>query len=72
MCGEPDTVPRHARKFALLFGDLAALNRQIAAERTRVLAAFREDVALSGFPSNEETASLSDESLHAFIKSLDG
>ena len=68
ICGETDKVPRHARKF----GDLAVLNRQIAAERTRALAAFRKEVAQSGFPSNAETASISDESLDGFIKSLDG
>lgn len=66
ICGEAETVPRHARKY----GDLAALNRQISAERTRALSAFRKDVAQAGFPVLAENAILPSSEFNRFVQML--
>jgi len=67
ICGETETVPRHARKY----GDIASLNSQIAAERARALTAFRRDIALSCFPAMAETASLTPSDFDSFLRKLD-
>lgn len=67
ICGETDTVPRHARKY----GDLAILNRQVEAERIRALSAFRKDVAGAAFPQASETAAIPDEALEQFLNEVD-
>ncbi|MFN7002059.1 MAG: 3-methyl-2-oxobutanoate hydroxymethyltransferase [Roseinatronobacter sp.] len=54
ICGETTRVPRHARRY----GDLAKLHAQIDEERQSALAAFRQDVRGSRFPSSEESIDL--------------
>lgn len=67
ICGETETVPRHARKY----GDIASLNRQVAAERCRALTEFRQDVATANFPAVAETAALTSFELDSFLRNLD-
>ncbi len=62
VCGESPRTPRHARAY----GDVAALQRQIAAERVKALAAFRADVMSGGFPSDTEVSRIADAELAAF------
>lgn len=66
ICGESDRKPRHARAY----GDLAALNAQVRAERVRALTAFRADVASHGFPNESEVGQIDSDELQHFIKSL--
>lgn len=66
ICGESDRKPRHARAY----GDLAALNKQIADERVRALTAFRADVASGGFPNESEVGQIDPDELRNFVKSL--
>jgi 3-methyl-2-oxobutanoate hydroxymethyltransferase len=67
LCGESERVPRHARAYA----DLAALHRQIDAERIRALTEFRADVASSRFPSDAEVARIDSAELEGFLAGLD-
>lgn len=67
LCGESERRPRHARAYA----DLAALHRQIEAERVRALTEFRADVASGGFPSVAETSTVDPAELAAFVEALD-
>ena len=67
ICGESERKPRHARAY----GDIAALNKQIAAERVRALTAFRVDVAAKGFPSETEVGQIDSDELRRFVNSLD-
>lgn len=67
ICGESERTPRHARRYA----DLAALARQIEAERLRALTEFRADVASGGFPSDGETARIAPDELAGFVSALD-
>lgn len=66
ICGESTRTPRHARAY----GDVAALQRQIAAERVKALAAFRADVISGGFPSDTEVSRIADAELAAFRATL--
>ncbi len=68
ICGESERIPRHARAYA----DLAALHRQIDAERVRALTAFRADVASGGFPSAAELSTIDAAELAGFVALLDG
>lgn len=67
ICGESPRVPRHAR----VYGDVAALQRQIAAERVRALSAFRADVQSRNFPNAAEVGAIDPAELAGFIRSLD-
>ena len=67
ICGESDRKPRHARAY----GDLAALHKQIAAERVRALTAFRADVTSKGFPNESEVGQIDPDELTRFVASLD-
>ena len=67
VCGESDRKPRHARAY----GDLAALHKQIAAERVRALTAFRADVTSKGFPNESEVGQIDPDELTRFVASLD-
>ena len=66
ICGESDRLPRHARAYA----DLAAMHRQIEAERVRALSEFRSDVARGSFPTDAEVAQIEKTELDAFVASL--
>ena len=66
LCGESERRPRHARAYA----DLAALQRQIDAERVRALTEFRADVADGGFPSDVEVSKVDAAELAAFVAGL--
>jgi 3-methyl-2-oxobutanoate hydroxymethyltransferase len=67
LCGESERIPRHARRYA----DLAALHRQVQAERVRALTEFRADVASGGFPSDDEVATVDAAELTAFVHALE-
>jgi 3-methyl-2-oxobutanoate hydroxymethyltransferase len=67
ICGESERRPRHARAYA----DLAALHRQIDAERVRALTEFRADVEGGRFPAAAETSTIQDAELAGFVASLD-
>jgi len=67
ICGESERKPRHARAYA----DVAALQRQIDAERVRALTEFRADVASGGFPSEAEVSKVDAAELAAFTAALD-
>ncbi len=67
VCGEGNRKPRHARAY----GDLASLYEQVAEERRRALAAFRNDVASGGFPTDDEVAHVDEQELAAFVAALD-
>jgi len=67
ICGESERKPRHARAYA----DLAALHRQIDAERVRALTEFRADVASGGFPSEAEVSKVDASELAAFVDALE-
>ena len=67
ICGESERKPRHARAYA----DLAALQREMDAERLRGLAEFRADVASGGFPSDAEVSTVDAAELASFIAQLD-
>jgi 3-methyl-2-oxobutanoate hydroxymethyltransferase len=67
ICGESERLPRHARRYA----DLAALQRQIDAERVRAMTEFRADVASGGFPSDTEVAQVDPSELAAFVDGLE-
>jgi 3-methyl-2-oxobutanoate hydroxymethyltransferase len=66
ICGESERRPRHARAYA----DLAALHRQIEAERLRALTEFRADVALGAFPSETEVSGIEATELDRFVTAL--
>lgn len=66
--GESPRVPRHARRY----GDVAALQRQIADERVRSLEAFRADVLSGAFPGADEIGHIDPEELGRFLETLDG
>jgi 3-methyl-2-oxobutanoate hydroxymethyltransferase len=66
ICGESERLPRHARRYA----DLAALQRQMDAERVRALTEFRADVAAGGFPSDAEVAQVDADELAAFVDAV--
>ena len=67
ICGESERTPRHARAYA----DLAALHRQIEAERLRALTEFRADVAGGRFPSDAEAATVDAAELASFVETLE-
>ena len=67
ICGESERIPRHARAYA----DLAAMQRQIEAERVRALTEFRADVASGGFPTDAEVSRIEADELAAFVDGLD-
>jgi len=67
ICGESARRPRHARAYA----DLAALHRQIDAERVRALTEFRADVRSGGFPSDAESSRIEADELADFLAALD-
>lgn len=66
ICGESPRTPRHARAY----GNVAALQQQIADERVRALSAFRADVLSGSFPSQAEVSSIPTDELSAFIDAL--
>ena len=68
ICGESERLPRHARAYA----DLAALHRQVEAERVRALSAFRADVEAGRFPSDDEISRVDDAELAGFVSALEG
>jgi 3-methyl-2-oxobutanoate hydroxymethyltransferase len=67
ICGESDRKPRHARAY----GNVAALQDQIKAERVRALTAFRADVASGGFPNESEVSQIEASELKRFVETLD-
>ncbi len=67
LCGESERRPRHARAYA----DLAALQRQMDAERVRALTEFRADVASGGFPSDSEVSTIDPAELEGFVAHLE-
>ncbi|MFN8158324.1 MAG: 3-methyl-2-oxobutanoate hydroxymethyltransferase [Candidatus Nanopelagicales bacterium] len=67
ICGESERLPRHARRYA----DLAALQRQIDAERVRALTEFRADVANGSFPAASEVANVDADELIAFAQAFE-
>ena len=67
ICGESERRPRHARAYA----DLAALHRQIDAERRRALTEFRADVEGGRFPSEAEVSTIQPGELAGFVAALD-
>lgn len=67
LCGESERKPRHARAYA----DLAALHRQIEAERVRALTEFRADVAAERFPSAAEISKVDADELAGFVAALE-
>ena len=67
ICGESERKPRHARAYA----DLAALHRQIDAERVRALTEFRADIRSGGFPSDAESSRIEADELAGFLAALD-
>ena len=67
ICGESPRLPRHARAY----GDVAALQRQIAEERVRALSAFRADVLAGNYPDESEVSRIEPDELAGFIASLD-
>lgn len=67
ICGESPRAPRHARTY----GNVAALQQQIADERVRALSAFRADVASGSFPAPSEVSQIDPDQLHQFVESLD-
>jgi 3-methyl-2-oxobutanoate hydroxymethyltransferase len=68
ICGESERRPRHARAYA----DLAALHRQIEAERVRALTEFRADVTRGTFPSDAEVSRIDADELDGFLTALEG
>ena len=66
ICGE-NPLPRHARAF----GDLAALEKQMASERRAALAAFRAASHNGSFPGPAENAKISSKELEIFLDALD-
>ncbi len=66
ICGESERTPRHAR----VYGDVAALHRQIADERVRALISFRADVADGNFPDDTEVAQIDEAELARFVDLL--
>lgn len=66
VCGDEGRRPRHARAW----GDVAALRRQLAAERARALAAFRADVASGAFPGPAESVGLPADTLAEILGRL--
>jgi 3-methyl-2-oxobutanoate hydroxymethyltransferase len=66
ICGESERKPRHARAYA----DLAALHKQISAERVKALTAFRADVAARAFPNESEVGHIDPDELKHFLKHL--
>jgi 3-methyl-2-oxobutanoate hydroxymethyltransferase len=67
ICGESDRIPRHARAYA----DLAAMQRQIEAERVRALSEFRADVEAGQFPRQSEVSQVDADQLAEFIRTLE-
>lgn len=67
VCGESPRVPRHAR----VYGNVAALQRQIADERVRALSAFRADVLSGSFPNDGEVGRIDPAELARFVESID-
>src|SRR6185369_5452505 len=66
ICGEEGRLPRHARAY----GNLAALQQQMRAERVRALTAFRADVAANAFPGPKEISEIPDAEYDGFVASL--
>lgn len=66
ICGEGPGTPRHAR----VYGDLAALQRQIIDERVKALTAFRTDVTTGAFPDATEVAGIEAAELASFVENL--
>lgn len=67
VCGESPRVPRHARSY----GNVAALQQQIADERVRALSMFRADVLNGGFPNDGEVGRIDPAELARFVESID-
>lgn len=67
ICGESERLPRHARAYA----DLAAMQRQIEAERVRALSEFRADVARGAFPSDAEISKIDRAEFDGFLSTLE-
>ncbi len=66
ICGE-NPSPRHARAF----GDLAALEKQMAIERRAALATFRAASLTGSFPGPAENAKIPPKELETFLDALD-
>jgi 3-methyl-2-oxobutanoate hydroxymethyltransferase len=67
ICGEEGRRPRHARTY----GDLAALQTRIRAERIKALSAFRSDVAAEAFPGPQEISVIDDSEFDTFVSALE-
>ena len=67
ICGEQQDSPRHARAF----GNLLALQQQMAAERRAALSAFREAALGGTFPGTAETPTIADAEFDGFLEALD-
>ena len=68
ICGESPRTPRHAR----VYGNVAALQQQIADERVQALSAFRADALSGSFPDDTEITHIDPAELAGFIESLEG
>jgi 3-methyl-2-oxobutanoate hydroxymethyltransferase len=62
ICGESERQPRHARAW----GDLAAKQQAVRAERLRALKGFRTDVESGAFPALNQCALTTDHEIDAF------
>ncbi len=66
ICGEQPDAPRHSRAF----GNIHALNEQIKAERRTALVAFKSAAQDGSYPTEQETADLSEQELETFLAKM--
>jgi 3-methyl-2-oxobutanoate hydroxymethyltransferase len=66
VCGESERLPRHARAW----GDVARLQREIAAVRQRAMTAFRAEVAAGSYPAPAEQVAMPAEEWAALVDRL--
>ena len=67
ICGEHESIPRHARVYA----DLKALHRKIRDEKHRALAEFSADVRNRHYPGEPETVHCASEEVERFVNLLE-
>lgn len=64
ICGEQESIPRHARSFGKLF----ELKRQIYDERVKALSSYKEAVFNKTFPNESELVKIDKAELDKFKK----
>ena len=67
ICGEGDTIPRHARTYA----DLSSLYDQIRQAKAKALLAFREDVLGGHYPAEREIVKAEQDEVERFVEYLE-